>query len=246
MSSEELKRYMEIAFVTIKERVLAARGNAERPRRAGRVPPIKVKKTLIVLSIDVCALYLSITKKIAVKSLRNCKRKSKLSFWNIDLKRLTRYILMTVDKKTMKSEGFEDQIPIFNSKITFKSVTNLSKNSRKLDGGNQFILAENQPSNGYIKKLLALAILLAVDTAMKDPYYRIGRIIIRQNEEGAIGSDMTGETSEIVMSDWDTRFLKKLTKLGIKLDLYKRYFKDIVIVISLINKRWRFNGSIME
>ena len=42
------------------------------------------------------------------------------------------------------------------------------------------------------------------------------------------------------MSLWDKKFLSRCKKLGIKIELYKRYVDDTFIVLRELNKGWRY------
>ena len=42
------------------------------------------------------------------------------------------------------------------------------------------------------------------------------------------------------MLQWDQRFLDKVRKLGIQLDMYHRYVDDMTIITRLIARGWRY------
>ena len=55
-----------------------------------------------------------------------------------------------------------------------------------------------------------------------------------------MGLDTSVEASEIYMVSFDTRFLDRLSKLGININLYKRYVDDITIVLKAIGPGWHY------
>ena len=89
--------------------------------------------------------------------------------------------------------------------------------------------------------MIAIATGNTVKECMKHHYYTFDGNIRMQNEGGTIGSNLTGETSRVVMADIDSRVISKLKKLGITLDTYKRYVDNIFNTCPPINPRWEFN-----
>ena len=73
---------------------------------------------------------------------------------------------------------------------------------------------------------------------MENHFYQIGGCLYQQREGSAIGVDMILEAASLYMTTWDEMFLKKLRKLGIKVDLYFRYIDDIVIGMRGIHHCW--------
>ena len=88
--------------------------------------------------------------------------------------------------------------------------------------------------------MIALALARAVTTCMASHFYTFGGAIHRQEDGGAIGSDLTGDIARNVMSIWDLTFLKTLESLGIIIDLYKRYVDDQLEICPPINPGWKF------
>ena len=80
---------------------------------------------------------------------------------------------------------------------------------------------------------------------MSSHYYTINSLLRCQAKGGAIGSKLTGEVARCYMLNWDRRFRKKVKDIGIKLEIYKRYVNDILLVTRNINKGWHFDGKKM-
>ena len=81
----------------------------------------------------------------------------------------------------------------------------------------------------------------AVNLCMSGHFYTIGGDIRRQEEGGAIGSDLTGELARVDMLQWDQRFQNKVRKLGFQLDMYNRYVDNMTIITRLISRGWRYS-----
>ena len=78
---------------------------------------------------------------------------------------------------------------------------------------------------------------------MENHYYTFGGVIRRQSKGGTIGAEITGEVSRNVMTLWDKKFLEVIRIAGIKLDLYKRYVDDDLVICAPINPGWKFCSS---
>ena len=78
---------------------------------------------------------------------------------------------------------------------------------------------------------------------MDNHFYMVGGDIRRQTKGGAIGSDLTGETALLYMLTWDKRFISKLKKLGIALDMFRRYVDDIIVFLHPVRLGWRYNSK---
>ena len=89
--------------------------------------------------------------------------------------------------------------------------------------------------------MLALAMATGVEVAMSNHFYTFGGKIRKQSSGGAIGAELTGEISRDVMGLWDSRFLDRVRKLGIKLEIYKRYVDDDLIVCPPIIPGWYYD-----
>ena len=52
--------------------------------------------------------------------------------------------------------------------------------------------------------------------------------------------DLTGELASIVMLIWDSKFLKKCSKIGIQIPMYDRYVDDTLNVLPAIRHQWEY------
>ena len=65
---------------------------------------------------------------------------------------------------------------------------------------------------------------------MTNHVYTVGDLIHLQTEGGSIGLQLTGILAEVVMMDWDKRFLEKLEANNIIVRMYGRYVDDETII----------------
>ena len=94
--------------------------------------------------------------------------------------------------------------------------------------------------NQHIKLLLGILTSESVSQVMKNHFFMIGGNLFRQKDGSPIGVDISVEIASLVMLRWDDKFLNKIKKLGLKIDLYKRYVDDILILMKEINPGWYF------
>ena len=92
-----------------------------------------------------------------------------------------------------------------------------------------------------VRALIALALSKSIKVIMKNHFYSIGGQIYRQKDGGCIGMDLTVELASIYMSLWDQHFLSLCKKLGLKIDLYKRYVDDILVILDSLSIGWKFD-----
>ena len=232
ISTEELKFHLEKVNVSIQERVRNYKNSlASRTRRCDTRPPKQDLSDTIVLSMDVTALYPSISKELAKKSIMKTMKSSKVPWSDINVRQLARYIVVISNDKEIKDNDLKERTPTAKPRTTLNSFTNPTKRSRATNGDNQFTDAPAEPNDKQIRSMLALALAKGVEVAMTNHYYTFGGQIRKQITGGAIGAELTGEVSRDVMTIWDQRFLERARSLGLKLEIYKRYVDDDLIVL---------------
>ena len=106
--------------------------------------------------MDVKALYPSIKKEMAAQAIEEAMTKSKLEWKNIDMKYITRYVSLTVDKETIDKHDLSEVIPKPKSTTTLHSFVNPSSKSRAkaTDGDSQFDPPERNPTAKEREKLI--------------------------------------------------------------------------------------------
>ena len=93
------------------------------------------------------------------------------------------------------------------------------------------------------RKLLAIAASKTSRKVMETHYFTICKRIFRQSDGCPIGLDMSVEAAAIYMLLWDEEFLKALKRLGITVELFKRYVDDILMILRSINRGWKYSST---
>ena len=236
ISTEDMKRRIQDLNSSLKKET----SRNEAPRRS-KLPPIQDKLDLEMFFMDVSAFYPSVTSEMAAKAVDKNIRLADLEWKEIDVKQLTRYVAMTIDRKKVEEEELEDVVPIPKPRTTFNSYVNPKKRSRATNGDSQFSQPTSLPNKSQLKKLIGLALGEATKATMNNHFYTINGEIRRQKEGGAIGSDATGECTRLYMLTWDKRLATKLKTMDIHVKLYTRYVDDIVCILPPINPGWTFD-----
>jgi hypothetical protein len=209
--------------------------------REQKMPRLQKVRSRVVGSMDAKALYPSIVAKMAGDASGEAIVESTLEFKNIDVNKLAKLVAMKVPRDVIEENGLKNVVPIPKGTTTFNSFANPRGNTRKVKGVNQFYKTREEASKAQEKMMIGMVVDEAVKECMENHYYRIGGKIYRQSKGGSIGSTLTGETSRVYMLKWDKLFLRKLKKLKIKVDLYKRYVDDITVVLNAIAEGWVYN-----
>ena len=99
ISTEELKFHIEGANRRIQDRIASNGPARDRPRRSNTVPTLQDLDSTIVLSMDVTALFPSISIELASKTMFKAIMNSKIPWEQIDTRQLSRYIAITIPRK---------------------------------------------------------------------------------------------------------------------------------------------------
>ena len=95
-----------------------------------KIKPIQ-NKNLTVFSMDVTALYPSITAEMAIKAAKESIKTSRLKWRNIDVKYLGRYVSMCCEREVLEKDNLGEGVPAHRPRTTLNSVANPSKELRK-------------------------------------------------------------------------------------------------------------------
>ena len=90
-------------------------------------------------------------------------------------------------------------IPMPKTKTTFNSFSNPSKETKEKEGDNQFQPPRKNPTSRQNREILALAVSAAIKCCLENHYYMFDGKLWKQRDGGAIGSDLTGEVTRVVM-----------------------------------------------
>ena len=223
ISSEELMYNISVTNRKIENRVIRSLLFRERVKRQN--PRIQDLFSSVALSMDISALYLSISIDLAYETVIQTVRDSMLPWEEVDMTTLERFLVMTVTDSDIKKYKVRDCVPKPKPHTMLNSWVKPSKKAREDNGNCQLYHKIKETSEKKARVMIALAVATTVVT-MKNHYHTFLGLINRQSDGIAIGSDLSDEIARNVMSEWDMKFLKSLKSLGIILDLYSRYVDD--------------------
>ena len=205
------------------------------PERTGKTPSLQSSK-VVVGSMDVKALYPNVKTKKLMKKIQEAVKICDLEFDNIDKEFLTKFVSVLTRGKSGNNEADEFlQTP--QNRTTLNSF--LRKRSERQFLGPP-LRNHTQMEKKHLKILLGIAAARSTQVVMENHFFTISKKIFRQKDGSPIGLDMSVEGASIYMLLWDRDFLQKLKKLGIHVDLYKRYVDDTLVILRSIRKGWKF------
>ena len=91
---------------------MAQKDRERKTKGNGRQPSIQAKGSLVVFSMDVVALYLSITRVMAKTAVRKAIEIAEMEWKAVKVKHLTRYVAMTISHEEIVNDGIRDIAPI--------------------------------------------------------------------------------------------------------------------------------------
>ena len=187
--------------------------------------------------MDVAALYpncrVNKTCENIEESIINCG----LKFDKIDSRFLTQFVSV-ITRGVFRDKSLQEFLQAPKQRTTINSFM-------KRQDQSQFhgppIRQPGDLSDVQINKLLAIAAARSTKTVMENHFYQIGGKIYHQREGSAIGVDLSVESCSLYMTNWDQKFLGKLKKLGISIDMYFRYVDDTVLGLREIHHGWSYD-----
>ena len=188
--------------------------------------------------MNVSALYPSISKELVYNPMVKTLKNSRIPWENVDTKQLGRYLATSVERRELEKHRIKECVPTAKNRTSLNSWINPSGRAKETDGDSRFDPSVREPTAREVRIMIAIAVATSVVTSMSNHYYSVGGKLLRQTDGGSIGSDLTGEVSRNVMTDWYLTFLSKLKKLGLLIDMYGRYVDDQLEILPPVNPRW--------
>ena len=202
---------------------------------------------LVVGSLDVVAMYPSITHEQAVGSVYRAALRSKLKFQGLDHDEIGKYI--AIKTKSEERNKFKECLPQRHSEGQGRQPdvgyleTNKGQNKRL-----KWRPAQRQATETEKRELWAWALSLMVGDCIKNHIYSKNNTTYIQVEGLPIGNIISGELAQTVMIEFDEEYSKKCRDLGIPDEQYKRYVDDELKVTYEIKPgvRYRDNKLVMD
>ena len=204
--------------------------------RVVKVPNIQTDD-ITIGSMDVTALYPNCKVDSTCKVIEESIINSGLIFDQINLEFLTRFVSVLF-KGVIKNKSLQNFLQIPKPRTTLNSFMKSQDNS-KFQG--PAMKPSGDLSHDQVRELVSLVAAKSTHIVMDNHFYQIGGKLFKQSEGSAIGVDLSVETCSLYMTCWDDKFLRKLKRLGISVDMYFRYVDDIVMGIKGIHPAWSFS-----
>ena len=190
---------------------------------------------LVGFSMDVAALYPSITADMASNVIRDQTEKTTVTFENIDMNMALRYVSKDSSPESIKSWGLAKFCP----KRTKGSgprpgMVGAEINDPKWTPG---VIPDSEEDQ---KKVIGRVLGIATKTIYGSSAYTFGGVTRVQRTGSPIGLDLSGEVGRLTMGEWDLDFTNLLDRNGIRYEMDKRYVDDINILMEAIPHGYRW------
>ena len=179
-----------------------------------------------ILSMDVKALYPSVSWDEIIKSVKWIILKSKMVIEDVNWMEVGKYLAVMMAKEEINEEGLSHVIPKREGEGV--RLRNITINCLRQKRNNNKWLPARRPGVRQKQKMLALAVGYGVYTTMSCHTYKVGDEVYQQLGGGSIGLELTGAVARPFMLRWDTLYRDKVRAAGQELDLvmYERYVDD--------------------
>ena len=158
--------------------------------------------------------------------------------FEVDVDSIGRYIRLTTSQENIEQWGVDHlcprrQIrrgaaPSLNSRI-YMETKGLGPSDKELEKWDPPTTHPTSPTQ--VRKLMAVAMRIAITVFMTNYTYQFGSQTKMQEEGGSIGAGLTVQLSRVVMRKFDKEFVKKVMEEMKKLNIDTRYVDDILLAI---------------
>ena len=160
--------------------------------------PVKEGMKRVIMSIDIVNMYPRLNKEVVKEELFKLVVNSSIEIKNLNVKMLTIYLSMNVNKDRLKKMGLE-------SVILTRKPDRKNKNNEE-----SFEWKNNNRNEKQVRNMMGLMCELLIDFIMTSHCYMVGDKIILKLLGGPIGLEITRIIARIMMLIFDLRFKKML------------------------------------
>ena len=175
-----------------------------------------------ILSMDVKALYPSMSWNEIVKSVKWMILNSIMQIDNVDWFEVGKYLAVVMSADEISEEGLDLVIPKRRGLRLRRITVNYLRQKKNSDKW----LPARRPGVRQKQKMLALAVGYGVYTTMSSHMYKVGDKLFLQSSGGPIGLELTGAVARPFMLRWDRKYFDNLRRAQIEMELYERYVDD--------------------
>ena len=170
-----------------------------------------IESELLVGSADVKALYPSLDIEHASQIVAETFYESEYTIEEVDTRELSLYLSLNLSPEELEEENIAQYCHKRKTKrgappkLSGSGIDNNTENRYEA-----WIEPEEQPDESTEKKMISIALKVAIKFIMKNHIYKVNDQIKRQKKGGAIGLELTGDIAQIYMVWWDIQMKKKL------------------------------------
>ena len=211
----------------------------------------------VVGSLDVQALYPSLSQEESADLVEQFVKRSKVSVSGVDYREAQVYLSSTMTEKEIKDQGLQLLVPTRTKKFgprpgnTTLELGTKVKDPGKVSGAkpkpSKWTCTDPDKLTAQDKRLiLAKVIRMAVLTVFRHHAYQFNGVLYRQAGGGPIGLRLTSIIARIVMDAWASKFLVKLVEAGVSVHLLAKYVDDVNLVLAglALGTRWVEDGLV--
>ena len=203
----------------------------------------EVKEKVELYSMDAKALYPSITIKKSAEAVYKIMTESKIKVENVNYLELARYMAHSFTVEEQENLGIKDMVMQRKNKGGRRPKVTGREMANEWDDKESIWLGPvKEPDDEEKRKLLALAVGREVELVMRNHLFRFRGKVYKQDEGGAIGSELTCVVARTRMIMFMREMKRKVAELeGIRMFLAKVYVDDTALVSTSIERGWRYD-----
>ena len=188
----------------------------------------------IIGSMDVKALYPSIDIDFAVEKCVEMILKSNVKFENIDTVELGLYLSLTMSVEDLIELNILEYCARRKRIGKNPSITGCGIKEKESERWECWNKPERVPEGEELKRLVAIALGVAMRTILKNHIFRFNDVIRKQASGGAIGVKAAGDIAALFMTWWDGEFLRRVNEVLKEMNLYLRYVDDEYVICEVV------------
>ena len=192
---------------------------------------------IVVGSADVKALYPSLDIEHTAHIVGESFYHSQYEFTEIDNRELSLYIVLNLTQEEIEAEKISKYCHKRKSNRGAPPViTGCATDNKPSNRYKPWDEPEETPDDNTQKKMISIALRIAIKFIMKNHVYSINGVLKKQKKGGPIGLELTGDIAQVYMAWWDKQMIEKLRENDIILLIYKRYVDDINFIINTLKQ----------
>ena len=188
----------------------------------------------IIGSMDVKALYPSIDIDFATEKCVEMIQKSEINFKNVNTEELGLYLSLTMSEKELEEAGIRKHCAKRKRSGKKPTITGCGMKEKENERWECWRKPEQTPGEEGIKKMVSIALGVAMRTILKNHIFKFNDEIRKQASGGAIGVKAAGDIAALFMTWWDGEFLRRVNEVLRGMNLYLRYVDDEYVICEIV------------